>query len=119
MIQNIEGKGEDEVQFTPFASLFKPFLSSFSILSKPRLHVRLLLLLPISCFIDENELGSWFLMTLSCLAVFTDGSFWYRLLALFTAIFVARIIVGTVCPITAIAFKWIVTGRYQPGTYQM
>ena len=58
-------------------------------------------------------------MTLSYLAVLTNGSFWHRLVALFTAILVARVIVRTVCPIAAIAFKWIVIGRYQPGTYRM
>ena len=66
-----------------------------------------------------NGLRSWFLVTLSYLAVPVDGSFWQRLGALFVAILVARMFVYTVCPITAIAFKWIVIGRYRPGTYQM
>jgi hypothetical protein len=55
----------------------------------------------------------------SYLMVLTDGSFWHRLVALFTAILVARIIAGAVCPITAIAFKWVIIGRYKPGTYPM
>jgi len=58
------------------------------------------------------------LVTLSYLAVLTNGRFWDRLAAVFTAVLVARTIVGTVCPITAIVFKWIVIGRYQPGTYR-
>ena len=72
-----------------------------------------------SCPIDENELGSWFLVTLSCLVALTGGGFWHRLFALFATILVAHLIADTVCPIAAIAFKWIVIGRYQPGTYPM
>ena len=59
------------------------------------------------------------LVTLSYLEVLTAGIFWHRLVALFVAILVAAIITGAVCPITAIAFKWIVIGRYRPGTYPM
>ena len=98
------------VQAIPFL-VFYPFKTAFTCAST--------FTIANSCLIDENELGSWFLMTLSSLAVFTDGSFWHRLGALFMAILVARIIVDTVCPVIAIAFKWIVIGRYQPGTYQM
>ena len=72
-----------------------------------------------SYLIEDNVLGSWLLVISSYLTFFTDGSFWHRLVVLFTAIFVARIITGVICPITAIAFKWIVIGRYQPGTYPM
>ncbi|KIM44384.1 hypothetical protein M413DRAFT_67790 [Hebeloma cylindrosporum] len=64
---------------------------------------------------------TWFcmLMILSYFAAPTAGSFWHRLVALFTAILFARVVVRTVCPIIAIAFKWIIIGRYQPGTYRM
>ena len=97
------------VQAIPFL-VFYPFKTAFTCAST--------LTLANSCLVDENELGSWFLMTLASLAVFKDGSFWHRLGALFMAILIARIIVDTVCPVIAIAFKWIVIGRYQPGTYQ-
>jgi len=66
-----------------------------------------------------NALGSWILVTLSSLAAVKNGSFLHRLAGLFTAILVARIITGVVCPIVSIAFKWIIIGRYQPGTYRM
>ena len=98
------------VQAIPFL-VFYPFKTAFTCAST--------FTVANSCLIDENESGSWFLVTLSYLAVLADGSFWHRLGALFLAILVARTIVYTVCPITAIAFKWIVIGRYRPGTYQM
>ena len=119
MIQSMPGKGEDEVKITPSASLFKPFLSLCSTLSKLRSHVGLKFGVRNFCLIEDNGLGSCMLVTLSCLAALTGASFWHRLLALFTTILVARLIAGIVCPITAIAFKWIVIGRYQPGTYPM
>jgi len=98
------------VQAIPFL-VFYPFKTAFTCAS--------ILTVTNSCLIGKNELGSWFLVTLSNLAAFTTGSFWHRLGALFIAILIARMVADTVCPITAIAFKWIVIGRYQPGTYQM
>ena len=98
------------VQAIPFL-VFYPFKTAFTCAST--------LTIANSCLIDENELGFWLLMISSSLAVFKDGSFWHRLGGLFMAILIARMIADTVCPITAIAFKWIVIGRYQPGTYQM
>jgi len=49
----------------------------------------------------------------------TVGSFWERIAALATSIAVARLLARIVCPLVAIAFKWIVIGRYKPGTYRM
>ena len=48
-----------------------------------------------------------------------DDSFWERAGALLAAVIGARIAARTICPIAAILFKWIVIGRYRPGTYRM
>jgi aryl carrier-like protein len=72
-----------------------------------------------SYFIVGNTTGSWMLVTLSHLSGLTEASFWRRMIAMFVAILSARVIAGIICPVTAIAFKWIIIGRYQPGTHQM
>ena len=70
-------------------------------------------------FIENNPSGSCMLVTLSHLSGLTVGSFWRRMGVLFVAILAARVITRIICPLTAIAFKWIVIGRYKPGTHQM
>ena len=56
---------------------------------------------------------------MSYLVDLTRGTFWDRLVALVTSIVAARLAARVLCPISAIAFKWIVIGRYKPGVYQM
>ncbi|KAJ6577678.1 hypothetical protein B0H19DRAFT_1218202 [Mycena capillaripes] len=48
-----------------------------------------------------------------------DGNFWQRILCLLVAIATARLLTGVIWPIASIIFKWIVIGRYRPGTYRM
>ncbi|KAF8957111.1 AMP-dependent synthetase and ligase [Flammula alnicola] len=62
---------------------------------------------------------SLLLYMMSYMSNFTTGSFWEHMFALLKAIVVARLISRIICPLVAIAFKWIVIGRYQPGVYRM
>ncbi|TBU54902.1 acetyl-CoA synthetase-like protein [Dichomitus squalens] len=55
------------------------------------------------------------------LSLFTtaiDGSFWQRIGSLFAAIIAARLLSRIVLPVVGIALKWIIIGRYKPGTYR-
>lgn len=52
-------------------------------------------------------------------AFYIRDIFWERVGALLASIIVARLTSRIICPITAIAFKWIVIGRYRPGKYPM
>ncbi|OBZ79799.1 hypothetical protein A0H81_01490 [Grifola frondosa] len=49
---------------------------------------------------------------------FIGTSYWQRIGSLLTAIIGARLLSRIVCPLTAIIFKWVVIGRYKPGTYR-
>jgi hypothetical protein len=62
---------------------------------------------------------SMILFILGRMTHFIENTFWERIGALFLAIVVARLTARTVAPIGAITFKWIVIGKYQPGTYKM
>ncbi|TBU54904.1 acetyl-CoA synthetase-like protein [Dichomitus squalens] len=55
---------------------------------------------------------------LSLFTAFIGGSYWERIGSLLTAIVGARLLARIVLPIVAIAFKWVVIGRYKPGTYR-
>ena len=55
---------------------------------------------------------------LSFFTAFISGSYWERIGSLLTAIIGARLVARIVLPFAAIAFKWIVIGRYKPGTYR-
>lgn len=59
------------------------------------------------------------LVFLAFLANYLDRDYWSRATALVTAIILARLTSRVISPIAAIAFKWIVIGRYKPGTYRM
>ena len=55
------------------------------------------------------------------LSLFTgviDGNYWERIGSLLTAIIGARLVARIILPLVAIAFKWVVIGRYKPGTYR-
>ncbi|KAF9256515.1 hypothetical protein L218DRAFT_881490, partial [Marasmius fiardii PR-910] len=51
--------------------------------------------------------------------LFLDGFFYEKMATLMFAILMARLATQLVAPLGAIAFKWIVIGRYRPGTYRM
>ena len=54
---------------------------------------------------------------LSLCTSFISGTYWERIGSLFVAIIGARLLTRIVMPLFAIAFKWLVIGRYRPGTY--
>ncbi|KAI0737046.1 acetyl-CoA synthetase-like protein [Daedaleopsis nitida] len=55
---------------------------------------------------------------LSCFTHFISDNYWERVGSLLVAIVGARLITRIVLPFFAIATKWIVIGRYKPGTYR-
>ena len=57
--------------------------------------------------------------SLSYLVPLIDQNYWERVPVLLCSIAIARLVVRIVCPTGAILFKWVVIGRYQPGTYKM
>lgn len=61
--------------------------------------------------------GTCILVFLAFLTEYLDTSYWTRIVALVTAITLARLSSRVICPIAAIIFKWAVIGRYQPGEY--
>jgi acetyltransferase-like isoleucine patch superfamily enzyme len=63
--------------------------------------------------------GTVILFTLSYIHVFINASFWTRAGTLLVAIILARGTSRILSPLTAIAFKWLVIGRYEPGVYPM
>ncbi|KAI5895638.1 uncharacterized protein SCHCODRAFT_02686995 [Schizophyllum commune H4-8] len=64
---------------------------------------------------------TWTIMvfSLSYLVPLIEQSYWERVPVLLCSIAIARLVVRIVCPIGAIVFKWVVIGRYRPGTYKM
>lgn len=56
---------------------------------------------------------------MSYMAPLIDDSFQQRLGTLLASIFAARLGVRIIAPITAILFKWLVIGKYKPGTYRL
>ncbi|KAF7317849.1 Peroxisomal-coenzyme A synthetase [Mycena kentingensis (nom. inval.)] len=78
-------------------------------------------LLPMAFFYPLKTALTWtiLLLMLSVLAPYISGSFWERIASLLAAIVVARLVTRIVAPVVSIAFKWLVIGKYQPGTYPM
>ncbi|KAF8159331.1 AMP-dependent synthetase and ligase [Crassisporium funariophilum] len=76
--------------------------------------------LPFLFFYPFKTALTWsiLLFMLTYLSHLITGDFWHRMIALLSAIFVARCVARVICPIVAIAFKWIIIGKYKPGTYQ-
>ncbi|KAJ7738205.1 hypothetical protein B0H14DRAFT_3516093 [Mycena olivaceomarginata] len=76
---------------------------------------------PLKTALTYMFFSSWtvLLLMLSVLAPHITGSFWERIASLMCAIVVARLIARIVAPVTSILFKWLVIGRYKPGTYRM
>ncbi|KAJ6474655.1 acetyl-CoA synthetase-like protein [Mycena vitilis] len=77
--------------------------------------------LPLVFFYPLKTALTWtvLLLMLSVLAPFIDGTFWQRIASLMCAIIVARLTSRIIAPVTSILFKWLVIGKYQPGTYRM
>ncbi|KAF7309534.1 Peroxisomal-coenzyme A synthetase [Mycena indigotica] len=77
-------------------------------------------LLPVVLFYPLKTAMTWtiLLLMLSLLAPHV-GSFWGRLGALLASIVVARLATRIIAPLTSILFKWLIIGKYSPGTYPM
>ncbi|KAJ7871687.1 hypothetical protein B0H14DRAFT_3568792 [Mycena olivaceomarginata] len=63
--------------------------------------------------------GTVLLLMLSVLALHITGLFWERIASLMCAIVVTCLTARIITPVTSILFKWLVIGRYKPGTYRM
>ncbi|TFK51941.1 acetyl-CoA synthetase-like protein [Heliocybe sulcata] len=77
--------------------------------------------LPLTFFYPLKAAWTWtvIVFVLSTFGNFIDAEYWVRLGCLLCAIVVARLSARVLCPIAAILFKWVVIGRYKPGTYPM
>ncbi|KAN0060303.1 hypothetical protein ACQY0O_007632 [Thecaphora frezii] len=78
-------------------------------------------LIPFLFFYPFKAAWTWtvILHGLAFSAFYIRDNFWERVGALLASIVVARFTSRIICPVTAIAFKWIVIGRYRPGKYPM
>ncbi|KAI9061574.1 acetyl-CoA synthetase-like protein [Trametes sanguinea] len=89
---------------------------------RPQTHPLALIVqaLPMVVFHPMKTAFTWtaLLYILSRFGGFIGVNYWERVGALLTAIVSARLLARIVCPISAIIFKWIVIGRYRPGTYR-
>ena len=56
---------------------------------------------------------------LSHIARVFPGGFYSRILSLLAAILMAKLADSVLPPLVAIALKWIIIGRYKPGTYRL
>jgi hypothetical protein len=63
--------------------------------------------------------GSIFIFTLTYLARAFTGGFYERILSLMAAILMAMLVKSILPPLVAISLKWIIIGRYIPGTYRV
>lgn len=62
---------------------------------------------------------SLFLFIMSLLIPIVNRGYWQSVAVLLISIAAARLSVAILCPLVAIAFKWIVIGTYKQGTYRM
>ena len=78
-------------------------------------------LMPLLLFYPFKAAWTWtvILHGLAFSAYYIDDNFWERVAVLLASLVVARFTSRVICPVTAIAFKWIVIGRYKPGKYPM
>ncbi|CEH15707.1 acetyl-synthetase-like protein [Ceraceosorus bombacis] len=83
--------------------------------------VVLIQLMPILFFYPFKAAWTWtvILHGLAFSAYYIRDDFWERVGVLLASIVVARFTSRIICPVTAIAFKWLVIGRYRPGKYPM
>ncbi|KZT25194.1 acetyl-CoA synthetase-like protein [Neolentinus lepideus HHB14362 ss-1] len=77
--------------------------------------------LPLIFFYPLKAAWTWTIIVfvLSVLGGIANTEYWVRLGCLLCAIVVARLSARVLCPVAAILFKWVVIGRYKPGTYPM
>ena len=59
------------------------------------------------------------MFTLSHFARAFPGGFYQGILSLLAAILMGQLADSVVPPLAAISLKWIIIGRYTPGTYRM
>ncbi|PWN46992.1 acetyl-CoA synthetase-like protein [Violaceomyces palustris] len=83
--------------------------------------VMLVQAIPLVFFYPLKAAWTWtvILHGLAFSAYYIRDAFWERVGALLASILVARFTSRIICPVTAIAFKWLVIGRYRPGKYPM
>ncbi|KAG7094328.1 putative NRPS-like protein biosynthetic cluster [Marasmius oreades] len=62
---------------------------------------------------------TFLLFIISRMSLFRRGVFYEKMGVLLFAIVVARLATRLIAPLGAILFKWIVIGKYRPGTYRM
>lgn len=92
---------------------------------QPRSQTNLLVLLvqwmPLMLFYPLKAAWTWTVLIhgLGFSAYYINDNFWQRVGVLLASLFVAGLSSRIICPITAIAFKWLVIGRYRPGKYPM
>lgn len=83
--------------------------------------VLLVQILPMLFFYPFKAAWTWtvILHGLAFSAYYINDVFWERVGVLLASVIVARFTSRIICPVTAIAFKWIIIGRYRPGKYPM
>ncbi|WFC93675.1 putative NRPS-like protein biosynthetic cluster [Malassezia brasiliensis] len=92
---------------------------------KPRSQTHPLVLfvqaIPFFFFYPLKAAWTWTIILhgLAFFAYYIEDSPWQRLGALLSSIVIARLSSRIICPTAAIAFKWVVIGRYRPGRYPM
>ncbi|CAO1633923.1 unnamed protein product [Parajaminaea phylloscopi] len=141
LVDEENGIGEDEYddadgytdEKTPGLSSFtgahrydgdeEPAFASHGYKPRSQLHPWVLLIqtIPFLFFYPLKAAWTWtvILHGLAFSAYYIEDQFWERVGVLLASVVVARITSRIICPITAIAFKWIVIGRYRPGKYPM
>ena len=100
-----------------------PAFASHGYKPRSQLHpwVMLVQLLPMLFFYPFKAAWTWtvILHGLAFSAYYINDDFWERVGVLLASVVVARFTSRIICPVTAIAFKWIIIGRYRPGKYPM
>jgi acetyltransferase-like isoleucine patch superfamily enzyme len=72
------------------------------------------------------RMSGWAIL-IGCILIFTltrfshtfPGGFYHRILSLLASILMGRLVDSILPPLVAICLKWIIIGRYKPGTYRM
>lgn len=100
-----------------------PYLSSHGHTRRSQTNFFVLLIqwVPLMLFYPLKAAWTWTVLIhgLGFAAYYIDDDFWQRVGVLLASLFIARVSSRILCPVTAIAFKWIVIGRYRPGKYPM
>lgn len=100
-----------------------PSLTSHGYKPRSQTHpwVMFIQIIPMIFFYPFKAAWTWtvILHGLAFSAYYIEDSFWERVGVLLASVVVARFTSRIICPITAIAFKWLIIGRYRPGKYPM